>query len=187
MECLKNFLRVVVYLTLILCFTSSSEAAKSLYVVKHESKLIAFDINSEQLAFQKELQLADHGYGAIDLAVDDESGILFISYEYRPDEGGSGGNIIELVNCLTLEHIKKIKLPIFASTNLTGIVYDPLRSKLYGTKRNSNRVYSMLWDAEKMTLKLESPPYQELNEVTMACDLAINENITLHHGSNRYG
>ncbi len=123
--------------------------AKSLYVIDHSSKLIAFEIVDNTLVFQKKIQLKNWGYGGIDLTIDDDSDILFATFERG---FGDGGNVIELIVAKNLESIGTIELEGPSGLNITGLAYDHSRNKLYGTDRNSNDLYVYDWNPVAKTL-----------------------------------
>jgi len=111
---------------------------------------------------------------------------LFVSYERNP--GGTpdyGGNIIELFDTRSLAHLKE--LAVGPSTlNLTGIVYDPARSKLYVTNRNTDDLYVFSWNANSLTLEANlNSPIELGGGISNACGVALDGN-TLYASDYHY-
>ena len=126
---------------------------KSVYVVRHYydyDGLLVFAIEGEQLVLQEAVDIEYHGIGPVDIAVDDESESLFISYE---DSGEEGGNIIEIYSSKTLEHVGKAVL--IGPSNITGLAFDSANNRLLATDRNTNKLWLIDWDVETKTLETE--------------------------------
>jgi uncharacterized repeat protein (TIGR01451 family) len=107
-----------------------------------------------------------YGYGGIDLAIDNDYDILFLSSEQT--------SVFTIIDAKTLQLIKTVSFN--GPTDITGIVYDAARQRILGTQRNTNILYSMLWNPSEQTLTLETP-YIYLSNIQHACDLAIDDNI----------
>jgi hypothetical protein len=129
--------------------------AKSVYVIHHDptSAMSVFEINGSSLIFQKQITLTDYGFGAIDVTVDNESEVLFVSYE---SDGTSGGDMITLVDARTMTKLDEIPLSgvngTYAPGNVAGLAYDATRKKLYCANRNTHNLYAYDWNAENLTL-----------------------------------
>ena len=156
--------------TMIFLFAIHDARAESLYVLDHYNTLLTtFLIDGDQLVFQYQLGIPDHGFGPIDAAIDNASNTLLVSYE---SNGSAGGNIIELFDARSLKNLKTLTLGS-TSLNLTGIVYDPARSKLYATNRNTDDLYVFFWDADALTLEPDPNNPIELANIDYACGLAL--------------
>lgn len=155
--CKRNIsLSVVLLLVGFLNANLSQATSKSLYVLRHQDgyylyNLLAFEISGDELVFQHKITIPWNGNGPIDLAIDDEHNILFVSSESNDSE--QGGNIIELFSAKTLDHRKKIEFS-GGPGNITGLAYDSARSKLYATNRNTDDLYIFDWDPDALTFNL---------------------------------
>jgi len=155
----------VICIGLLLCFCNPA-LSESLYVVNHNSRLYSFDIISNTLVFRNTSAMPAYGYGGIDLAIDNDYDILFLSSEQT--------SVFTIIDAKTLQLIKTVSFN--GPTDITGIVYDAARQRILGTQRNTNIVYSMLWNPSEQTLTLETP-YIYLSNMQCACDLAIDDNM----------
>jgi uncharacterized repeat protein (TIGR01451 family) len=169
---------ILILAVMIVCEGLLGEEGKSVYVVRRDfccdyDDLIAFRIEDEQLIFQKKVDMIDHGSGAIDIAADDESEVLFICFEKDP-KSGAGGNIIEIYSSKTLEHVRTAALS--GPDNITGLAFDSVNSRLLATDRNTNTLWLIDWDGETRTLET-NPEYVELAGIDYACGLEINGNL----------
>ena len=82
---------ILVFLACFLGAASPRATAKSLYLLRHnkldewgyqiDSPLFAFEIVDDELVFHKQVDIPLHGYGPIDIAIDDDADVLFISSE----------------------------------------------------------------------------------------------------------
>ncbi len=93
-----NFLQLFIFCVLITSFTQTSQAKSVYAIINHQSDIIgAYKIEGNQITFQDQMQAPQHGYRAIDLAIDSDSCCIFVTYEYS--------NIIEMVH--TSDNISK--------------------------------------------------------------------------------
>ena len=161
---LVNFL-----LLLALLAACAPAAGKSLYVIANinsqPTPLHAYDLQPapNYLVFQSEHGVPYRGSGGVGLAIDSDSGILFVTYE--------DSNIIELVNATTMNSSGYAEAP--GAGNLAGIVYDRRRGRVYTVDRMSNRTYVYSWDAVSRNLTLVQQ--LELEGVIYAHGLALDE------------
>ena len=83
-----------IVLFILIAFSSETAHARSVYVITDSSSTVrAYDIQGDRIVEQATAEnLADHG-GAVGLALDPDSQILFVTYE---DSG-----VIEMVNAKT--------------------------------------------------------------------------------------
>lgn len=154
------------FCTLVVVFASVFAFGEAVYVVNHSSAVISFDVNGDELVFRNELFLPAHGYGGIDLAIDNDYNILFMSSEAT--------NVFEIIDAHTLTHIKSETFN--GPGNITGLVYDAAESRILATERNTNILYSILWDPARQELTVEQP-YIYLDHIKRACDVAINGDV----------
>jgi len=78
-KCFKSSI-IAIFLTFFSLVAAG--ASQSLYVVSHyDHYLRAFAIEGNQLVFQHQILLDSHNLGPIDLAIDNEDDVLFVSYE----------------------------------------------------------------------------------------------------------
>ncbi len=145
-----------VFMVLVFILLVSSLAnAKSLYVLRHGQteqtrKILAFEIVGDQLIYQAQVIPTPHGFGPVDITIDDDSNILFLSYEYN---GGDTGRTIELFSARTLENLgNEVLDEINGPRDVTGLAYDHARKRLYCTDRGKQKIYAYDWDSENLTL-----------------------------------
>jgi len=122
--------------------------------------------NHETLLLETALR---HGYGGIDVAYDELTNTLFVSFE-NGEYGG--GNIIEIIDAPTLQNTART---INGVTDLTSIVFDTERRKLYATDRNTNLLHVIEWNPAQKTVSLEKTI--ELENIDDACGLAIADDL----------
>jgi len=163
---------VVCYVLLISAFSFSS----SVYTIGHGTgewtywcPLNAFDIVNDQIVFRGSVNLPKHGAGGIDVAMDELTNTLFVSFE-NGEYGG--GNIIEIVDAKTLQNTTRT---ISGVTNLTSIVFDAARRKLYATDRDTNLLHVLDWNPAQKTVSLEKTI--PLENIDYACGLSINDDL----------
>jgi len=125
--------------------------AKSLYVIADilgasESRtqpVQAYDIGVDgTLTFQAQLDIPHSMLGAVGMAIDADSGYLFITYE--------AGNDIQLLDPYTLSDAGRVTAP--DAHDLAGIKYDHDKGLLYTVDRRQNLLYVYNWDAVNVTL-----------------------------------
>jgi hypothetical protein len=160
----------VCYVLLISAFSFSS----SVYTIGHGGgafthlcRLNAFDIVNDQIVFRGSVDLPKHGAGGIDVAMDELTNTLFVTFE--SDEYGAAGNFIEIVNAITLQNTTRT---IGGATNLTSIVFDAVKRKLYATDRNTNLLHILGWNPAQKTISLEKTI--PLENIDFACGLVID-------------
>jgi len=136
---------------------SSIAQAKSVYVIIDRSSTIrAYKISGEEIEEQIDVKnLDDHG-GAVGLALDPDSGIMFVTYE--------GSNIIEMVNAKTMIS-EQNPVTVTDATSLAGIAFDQSKQKLYVVQRQLDKLYVYLWNPVDKTLTLEGGTYKTLENI----------------------
>jgi len=157
----KHFSCLCVVLFMLFSF-SGSLMAESLYVVSHGSRVFSFDVYNGQLIPIDEASMAHYGWGGIDLAIDNDYDILFMSSENTDN--------FQILDAKELTLIKTVTFP--GTGDITGIVYDAPNSRLLGTQRNSNDLYVFSWTPATQTLTLDETI--QLERIQNACDVAIN-------------
>jgi uncharacterized repeat protein (TIGR01451 family) len=123
-------------------------AAKSVYAItRHDTSIItAYNVNDVNLDFQTTVpNFPNHEEGAVGLALDPESEILFVTYELS--------NIIEMVNAKTMIW-EQNPVTVPQATGLAGIVFDEAKQRLYVVDRRTDSLFVYLWDGERKSLTL---------------------------------
>jgi uncharacterized repeat protein (TIGR01451 family) len=128
--------------------------AKSIYVIAGinaypDTPIRAYNINPDgTLTFQAEYGVSYLGWGAVGLAIDTASEVLFITYE--------ASNTITLVDAKTMTGLGTTTAP--GAYNLAGIVMDEAKKLLYIVDRGTSNLYVYRWDAAAKTLTLVAQP-----------------------------
>ena len=164
---------------ILLCTTFEEVDGRSVYVIAdtdaYPSVLQAYEIQGSSLVHQATRNLSREW--AIDVAIDAESELLFVTFE--------ASNEIELVSAKTLEHVDSVTAP--GADNLAGIVVDSGKSKVYIIDREENDLYVYSWNpaTRELTLDLPYPYYVELEDCYQGYGLALDEaNQRLYVGDN---
>jgi hypothetical protein len=167
-----------IVLFILIVFSSESAHARSVYVITDWSSTVkSYDIQGDQIVEQATVEnLADHG-GAVGLALDPDSEMLFVTYE--------GSNIIEMVNAKTMVS-EENPVTVPGVSSLAGIAYDQGRQKLYIVDRYTDKLFVYLFDPVSKTLTLEGGTYKTLNYLggLGAFGIAIDENKERMYVSN---
>jgi len=125
--------------------------AKSLYVIadiKGSSEdstqpVQAYDIGVDgTLTFQAQLNIPHRVLGAVGMAIDADSGFVFVTYE--------AGSDIQLLEATTLRDAGTVGAP--DALDLAGIVYNHKTKRLYCVDRTYNKLYRYDWDSNDKTL-----------------------------------
>ncbi len=131
---------------LVLGGTGQSDA-KSLYVVANlsTSQIQAYNINptNGQITYQTSHSVTNYSGGAVDIAIDSDSGILFVVYEFSPT--------INILDGKTMKSIGTVNMPT-TSARSAGIVYDHTRKRLYAAYRSKGQIFSYGWSASSKKL-----------------------------------
>lgn len=175
------FLVALVAAVFIMTVTETA-TAKSLYVIKDITKrptpIHAYDIAADgTLSFQAEYEIPRQALGAVGLAMDSDSGYLFVTYE--------ASNYIEVVDAAKMKRLGYTEAE--DATDLAGIVYDHDEGLLYTIARGSSLLFVYDWDPNTMTLtNVPGSPFN-LNGVTgygIALD-EINDLLYIANCSNK--
>ena len=127
----------------------SSASAKSLYVNKDlnaDSPISAYDIQGPPNYLVWQQTSIPTRYGGVDLTIDTDSEILFVTYEFS--------GTLDIVDAKTLNKLGQVTAP--GASNLAGIVVDQENSKVYTVDRNTDKLYVYSWDAGTTSLTLDS-------------------------------
>ncbi len=155
-------------------------SAKSLYVIADINAypnipIEAYDIQSapNYLTLQTTLTVPDRDGGAVGIAIDTDSEVLFITFEQFTTSYDAK---IDLLDASTMTHLGQVTAP--GAHNLAGIVVDQDNQKVYAVDRDTNNLYVYSWDATTKTLTNDIttfPYYKDLPGVIRAYGLAIDE------------
>lgn len=130
---------------------TNTATAKSLYVIADilgagpyaTQPVQAYDIGVDgTLAFQAQHDIPHRMLGAIGMAIDADSGYVFITYE-ASDE-------IQLLDPITMTDAGTTIAP--DAKDLAGVVYDHHKGLLYTVDRGQDRLYVYDWDPKTTTL-----------------------------------
>ena len=152
MKTLRNTstLSMIIILLLGIFFMASMAVAKSLYVIANinasPTPVHTYDIQGAPnfVVFQAEQSITFRGGGGVGIAVDSDSAKLFVTYEVS--------NIIQLLDATTFADLGTTTAP--GASNLSGIVVDQGKNRVYTIDRNTNNLYVYDWDASTNTLTL---------------------------------
>jgi hypothetical protein len=149
----------ILSIIIILALLTGTTLAKSVYaIIDRYSTVAAYDIQGDQIAGPDATaqNLPHYGGGAVGLALDPDSEILFVTYE--------ASNIIEMVNAKTMVS-EQNPITVPGASNLSGITFDQTKQKLYVMEREDNRLYVYLWSPFTHTLILEGDTYKILENI----------------------
>lgn len=133
-------------------------AGKSLYVIADikasadfKQPVQAYDIGVDgTLTFQAQHDIRYSMLGAVGMAIDSDSGYLFITYKRSGD--------VQLVHAETMTDAGTITAP--DATDLAGIVYNHEKKLLYTVDRGDSLLYVYDWDSTTATLThVEGSPF----------------------------
>jgi len=142
-----NLSLMVLAVAVLMAAVTGTATAKSLYVIcgidVKPTPVRAYNIEVDgTLTFQVEYGIPEYGLGAMGLAVDSDSGYLFVTYEDT--------NTIQLLDGKTMTDAGTVKA--VGANNLAGIVYDQDKELLYCINRNSNQLFVYDWDSVAVKL-----------------------------------
>jgi len=128
----RHTLAACLFCMIILCGLTGTVQATSVYAItSHTTSTVQiYEIDGDQLDWQfKKENFPHYSLGAVDLAIDSDSDMLFASYE-------SLGNI-QLVNAKTMAPVTSVSTP----APIAGITYDKTNQRLLAIKRQYNDLY----------------------------------------------
>ena len=139
---------LLLLLPLILFFTTSL-FSQSLYLIRdinsNPTPIQAYDIVGDDIVFQAEYDVPYYGYGAVGMAIDSDSAYIFITYE--------NSDTIQLLDAALMDSVGYVIAP--GATNLAGIAYDKSNLHVYALTRETDSLYSYVWDASTLDLELD--------------------------------
>ena len=145
----------IIWIALVICMLTAAitdtTAAKSLYIIADKGNLMdatqpvqAYDIGIDGiLTFQTQCDIPHTMLGALGMAIDSDAEYLFITYHLS--------NEIHLVDARTMTNAGTI-LPASEDADLTGIVYDHKKKRLYCAEVGTRTLHVFDWQAQTMTL-----------------------------------
>ena len=146
-----NILWMFVMAAMLLAAVTNTAKAKSLYVIADiygsaaggKEPVHAYDIGvNGTLTFQTQHDIPSTMLGAVGMAIDSDSGYLFITYE--------AANVIQVVDGTTMTGVGRVEATDAA--DLAGIVYDHTKKLLYCVDRGREKMYVYDWDAKTISL-----------------------------------
>ena len=126
----------MVYVVVLILILSGGVFGTTVFVANHGASagnVPVYELAGGELIYSEGLDVGNHGFGPVDVAIDEHSSAVFVSFE--DDDGG--GNKIVILDGRGLEPMKTETLSV-ETMNITGLGYDAARRKLYGTERNTN-------------------------------------------------
>lgn len=148
----NNVFRIGIFLlalvtAMFITTVTETATAKSLYVIQdmitRPTPIYAYDIAADgTLSFVAEFAIPFHDLGAVGLAMDSDSGYLFVTYE--------SSNYIEVVDAAKMKRLGYTEAE--DATDLAGIVYDHDEGLLYIISRGTGILFIYDWDPNTMTL-----------------------------------
>jgi hypothetical protein len=164
----------ILSIIIILSLLSGTTLSKSVYAItKHmENKLSAYYIQGDQIYHQTTIDVTKVSDGAVGLALDPDSSILFVTYE--------DSDIIEMVNAKTMIS-EENPITVTGASSLAGIAFDHSKQKLYVVDRKTKKLFVFLWNSRTRTLTFEDGTYKTLAnlEYPYAYGIALDESAQL--------
>ena len=150
----KMFLILALVLMLLI---AAPAAAKSMYVIGSinapNAPILSYNLNPDgTFTYQTTTNVDQHNRGPNGIAIDTNSGVLFITYEKS--------SVIEIVDAVTMTGLGDTVAP--KATNLAGIVVDQGKQKVYTIQRNSDKLFVYLYDPVAHTLTLDGGTHKTL-------------------------
>ncbi len=135
---------------------SNPAEGRSLYVIAEITNsanplpVLAYDIGLDgSLTFQAERRIPFRDGGAVGMAIDWESGYVFITYEFS--------DTLQILDARTMADVGKVTAP--GAENLAGVVYDETKDLLYAVDRGTDKLYVYVWSPStgKLTMQPGAP------------------------------
>ncbi len=159
--------------TVSIAAVTNTAAGKSLYIIaeilgsspNRALPVQAYDIGVDgTLTFQAQYDIPNRDLGAVGMAIDSDSGYVFITYE--------SGNLIQLLNPITMTDAGTTTAP--DASDLAGIVYDHKKKLLYTVDRGKAALYVYRWEPKTSSLThVEGSPFTLLR--ASAYGIALDE------------
>jgi len=138
-----RLLEVVISYLLIAGFAQTTQAKSVYAIIDHVNNMLgAYGIQGNQIEYETQHQIPEHGSRSIDLAIDSENAYIFVTYEQS--------NIIEIVNAKSMTNEGSVTAP--GASDLAGMVFDQTKRKLYAVDRETYNLFVYLWDARPKRL-----------------------------------
>ncbi len=135
---------------------SNPAEGRSLYVIAEITNsanplpVLAYDIGVDgSLTFQAERKIPFRDRGAVGMAIDWESGHVFITYE--------ASDTLQILDARTMADVGKVFAP--GAENLAGVVYNETKDLLYAVDCGTDKLYAYGWNSAtgKLTMQTGSP------------------------------
>jgi len=141
---------IMISLSLICLIVSSTQASKSVFIIsKHASpsKAQAFRIDGDQVTFQAmvDVNTYNQGFGSVGNAVWPDKELMFVTYENSP--------MLVWASTKTLQKVGEFDTGV---RNLSGIVIDEEKGKIYTVKRDEDDLYIYSFDDVNNTVVLDN-------------------------------
>ncbi|MEA1984189.1 MAG: PEF-CTERM sorting domain-containing protein [Euryarchaeota archaeon] len=163
---------VVIAMALMMVLGAGVASAKSVYVIADINvpsvpgvPIQAYDLQPTNMIYQTTNYIPDRDGGAVGIAIDSDSGYLFVTFEFS--------NVLDIVDGTTMTTVGQTTA--IGASNLAGIVVDQDKQKLYTIDRNTGKFYSYLWDAGTQTLTPEAGNGVALPGLSAGYGLALDE------------
>ncbi|MHC4227945.1 MAG: lactonase family protein [Planctomycetota bacterium] len=154
-----DVLLMLLAVAMLMTAVTKTATAKSLYVIADikgssadsTQPVQAYDVGVDgALAFQAQHDIPHRALGAVGMAIDSDSGYLFITYE-------ASGNI-QLVDGTTMTDAGRVRAP--DAQDLAGVVFDHRKGLLYCVDRGTDRLYAYNWEPKATSLThVEGSPF----------------------------
>ncbi|KQC03719.1 MAG: hypothetical protein APR53_04595 [Methanoculleus sp. SDB] len=172
---MKVILIVAMALMLII---AAPAAAKSMYVIgainAANAPILSYNLNPDgTFTYQTTTNVDQHNLGPNGIAIDTDSGVLFITYE--------SSSVIEIVDATTMVGLGQTAAP--GASNLAGVVVDQSKQKVYTIQRSSNKFYVYTYDPVTKTLSLDGGTYKTLSGAA-GWGLAVDETAGILYVAN---
>lgn len=165
---------ITAILMIVQALGTGTAQGKSLYAITehHISKMKAYKINGDQLAYQADVNVTNYATGAVGLAIDSNLHRLFITYE-------DAGKVV-WANAKTLDQEGFIDIGEWypSAGQLAGIVTDEAKQRIYVVERGGSKLYILAWNDYNKELVLMDPndpnqPYNEGNAYAILINLVL--------------
>ena len=143
----RDILLALLTVTMSIMIVTETATAKSLYVIADinasPTPIHAYDIGADgTLTFQAQHLMPHYMLGAVGLAIDSDSGYVFVTYE--------ASDQIQLIDAATMTEVDTTLAP--DTTDLAGIVYDHDKKLLYCVDRRKNKLFVYNWEPNNARL-----------------------------------
>jgi DNA-binding beta-propeller fold protein YncE len=130
------------------CLVPADAAAtpKTLYMIEDHrdyptTPIAAYSIFGNIVVYQDKVDVPSYSRGPVGLALDDETKMLFVTYE--------ASETIQLVDAEKMEYVSAVIAP--NANDMAGIVFDQEKNRLYAVDRYTDDLYVYSWDGVALT------------------------------------